>query len=64
MKRPILAFAICFVLTATAPLSAAPQTDLEAQLAAANSARDRESVAEIYRRLYERKPEDVDTEVR
>ena len=62
MKRPILAIAIGFTLTtAPAPLFAAPEADLKTQLTAANSARDRESVAEIYRRLFARKPKDVDT---
>jgi Flp pilus assembly protein TadD len=60
MNRPILTLAIGIAFTAAAPLLAAPKSDLETQLEAATSARDDESIAEIYRRLFTAKPNDVD----
>jgi tetratricopeptide (TPR) repeat protein len=60
MKRPILALAIGLALAVAVPLSAAPATDLKAQLAAATRAGDLQSVAEIYRRLFAAQPKDVD----
>lgn len=59
---PACAFAIGFTLAATitGPVFGASQADLKSQLEAANDARDRQAIAEIHRRLFAAKPNDVD----